>query len=59
MNKERDPKEGAVTDVRDTRAFDRRTVDRNMKRGLVNRKDYEKFLKSLPDSAEKVRPGDT
>jgi hypothetical protein len=43
-------------EVRDLRLFDLRTVERNMKRGLVSRKDYERFLKSLPDAAEKIAP---
>jgi len=36
--------------------FDRRIVERNIKRGLITRKDYEKFLKSLPDVADKIMP---
>jgi hypothetical protein len=35
------------------RLFDKRTVERNIKKGLVSRKDYEKFLKSLEDIADK------
>ena len=38
--------------------FDRRIVERNIKRGLITRKDYEKYLKSLSDAAEKVRVPD-
>lgn len=38
--------------------FDRRIVERNIKRGLTTRKDYEKFLKSLPDAADKVKGPD-
>ena len=40
-------------DVRTSRLFDRRTVERNIKKGLVTRKDFEKHLKSLDDVAEK------
>ena len=36
------------------RRFDVRTLERNLKRGLVSRKDVEKHLKSLPDSSERV-----
>jgi hypothetical protein len=36
--------------------YDTRTVERNIKRGVISRKDYEKFLKSIPDSKDKVRP---
>jgi 2-oxo-4-hydroxy-4-carboxy--5-ureidoimidazoline (OHCU) decarboxylase len=38
--------------------FDRRTVERNIKRGLTTRKDYEKYLKSLPDAAGNVLPAE-
>ena len=38
--------------------FDRRIVERNIKRGIITRKDYDKFLKSLADSADKVRSSD-
>ncbi len=38
--------------------FDRRIVERNIKRGLITRKDYEKYLKSLADAAEKVKSPD-
>ena len=57
MSKE--PKEAKDKDQKETgelRNYDSRIVERNMKRGLVNRKDYEKYLKSLPDSKEKVKP---
>ena len=54
MNKEKDPTLPPAP--ADPRAFYRRIVERNIKRGLINRKDYEKHLKSLPDCAEKVRP---
>ena len=37
----------------DTRLYDVRNVERNIKRGLLTRKDYEKYLKSLADSKEK------
>jgi hypothetical protein len=36
-------------DVKNPRLFDRRVVERNIKKGLITRKDYEKHLKSLPD----------
>jgi hypothetical protein len=45
-------------DAPDPILFDRRIVERNIKRGLITRKDYEKFLKSRPDAAEKVRSPD-
>jgi hypothetical protein len=41
-------------EVKDVRLFDVRTVERNIKRGLITRKDYERHLKSLSDAAENV-----
>ena len=40
-------------DVRNSRLYDRRTVERNIKKGLITRKDYEKHLKALEDVADK------
>ena len=51
MSKDKEQKETG-----ELRIFDSRIVERNIKRGLVSRKDYEKYLKSLPDSKEKVKP---
>lgn len=36
--------------------FDKRVVERNLRRGLVQRQDYDKFLKTLPDLTEKTAP---
>ena len=38
----------------DPRLYDVRNIERNIKRGLLTRKDYEKYLKGLPDSKEKA-----
>lgn len=40
----------------DIRTFDTRILERNMKRGLISRKEFEKYLKGLGDSKDKVRP---
>ena len=40
----------------DPRLYDVRNVERNIKRGLLTRKDYEKYLKSLGDSKDKATP---
>jgi hypothetical protein len=40
-------------DAKNARLFDRRIVERNIKKGLVSRKDYEKHLKALDDVADK------
>jgi hypothetical protein len=34
------------------KAYDVRTLERNLRRGLISRKEYEKYLQSLPDRAE-------
>jgi hypothetical protein len=35
------------------RIYDKRTVERNIKKGLLTRKDYEKHIKGLEDIADK------
>jgi hypothetical protein len=45
-------------EVKDVRLFDTRTIERNIKRGLITRKEYERFLKSLPDGADNVLPAE-
>jgi hypothetical protein len=40
-------------DPKQARLFDKRTVERNIKKGLVTRKDYDKYLKALDDVADK------
>ena len=49
----------AREDLKTARLFDRRTVERNIKKGLITRKDYEKHLKSLEDTADKGVYGGT
>lgn len=36
--------------------FDVRTVERNIKKGHTTRKEYEKYLKALPDVSANVAP---
>jgi hypothetical protein len=43
----------AKADPKNERLFDKRTVERNIKKTLIGRKDYEKHLKTLPDVAGK------
>jgi len=40
-------------DPKTTRIYDRRTVERNIKKGLLTRMDFEKHLKALEDVADK------
>jgi hypothetical protein len=46
-------------EVKDARLFDVRIVERNIKRGIVTRKEYERFLKSLADATDKAAPTST
>ena len=50
MTKDRDEKE--------SRLYDTRVIERNIQKGLVSRKDYEKYLKSLADMKDKARTPD-
>ena len=50
---------GRDQDIKNSRLYDRRTVERSIKKGLITRKDYEKHLKSLDDVAEKGVYGGT
>ena len=43
----------------DLSKLDKRTVERYLRTGVIDEKTYEKFLKSLPDSAEKSEVVDT
>jgi hypothetical protein len=43
-------------EAKNLRLYDRRTIERNIKKGLITRKDYEKFQKAQPDAADKVMP---
>ena len=38
----------------DSRLFDVRTLERNVRKGLVSKKDVEKHIKGLPDAADKA-----
>jgi hypothetical protein len=44
-------------DAKNARLFDRRTVERNIKKGLITRKDYEKYMKTLDDAGDKSTHG--
>ena len=46
-------------DPKTSRLYDRRTVERSIKKGLLSRKDYEKHLKALDDVADKGVYGGT
>jgi hypothetical protein len=42
----------------DPRFWDVRTLERKLRKGLVSKKDYEKYLKTLDDVGNKVAPPD-
>ncbi len=48
-----------ITSREDPRFWDVRTLERRLRKGHVTRKDYDKHVKSLPDSADKAAPVDT
>ena len=41
-------------DTIDPKVFDLRQLERNIKKGVITRKDYERFVKSLPDAKDKI-----
>jgi hypothetical protein len=43
-------------EAKNDRLFDSRTVERNIRKGLITRKDYEKHLKGLADVTDKIAP---
>ena len=45
-----------ASDKNPVRIYDVRTLERNLRRGLLSKKDYEKFLKSLPDRSDNAAP---
>jgi hypothetical protein len=45
-------------EAKNLRLYDRRTIERNIKKGLITRKDYEKFLKALEDAKDKGVAGE-
>jgi hypothetical protein len=40
----------------DPRFWDIRTLERRIRKGLINRKDVEKHVKSLEDSKDRIAP---
>jgi hypothetical protein len=40
-------------EAKSTLLYDKRTVERSIKKGLLSRKDYDKHIKSLEDIASK------
>jgi hypothetical protein len=40
----------------DPRFWDVRTLERRLRKGQISKKDYEKYLKSIEDAADKQAP---
>ncbi len=45
-----------MADQFETKTVDKRVVHRYLRKGIVDEKDYEKHVKSLPDLADKAAP---
>jgi len=43
----------------DPRFIDRRTLERYLRNGQVDEKEYERYLKNLPDAADKAASVET
>lgn len=43
----------------DERLFDLRVVEKNLRSGLISRKDYDKYLKSIEDDEDNALEVDT
>ena len=47
-----------TTNRDEQKLYDVRTLERNFRKGLITRKDYDKYLKALPDKADNIaEPG--
>ncbi len=40
--------------VDESKKYDKRNVERNIKNGIITHKDYESYLSRLPDASEKI-----
>ncbi|MFQ5843208.1 MAG: hypothetical protein ACE5I8_12325 [Thermodesulfobacteriota bacterium] len=40
--------------IDENKKFDKRTIESNLKKGIVSAKEWEEFLKKLPDVSDKV-----
>jgi hypothetical protein len=48
-----------MSDTLSARHQDKRTIERHLRAGAVDEKNWEKHLKSLPDVADKAAPVDS
>jgi hypothetical protein len=42
--------------TREETLYDVRTLERKLRKGLINKKEYEKYLKALPDKSDNIAP---
>ena len=49
-------REGSMPDTLDNKIIDKRVARRYVRKGLLDEKDYERYLKSLPDVADQAVP---
>jgi hypothetical protein len=40
--------------IDEDKKFDKRTIEKSLKEGIVSAKEWEQFLKKLPDASDKV-----
>ena len=45
-----------MPDTLENKIIDKRVVRRNVRKGLLDEKDYDRYLKSLPDVADQAVP---
>jgi hypothetical protein len=43
-----------MADTLDPKLIDKRTLERNLRKGLIDEKVYEKHIKTLPDLADRA-----
>jgi len=46
--------EVSVMHIDESKKFDKRTIERDLKQGTISAKEWEQFLNSLPDVSDKV-----
>ena len=40
--------------IDENKKFDKRTIERNLKEGIISEKEWEALLKNLPDVSDKI-----
>ncbi len=45
-----------MAETLENKLVDKRVAPRNLRKGLLDEKDYDRYLKSLPDVAEQAVP---